>query len=53
VNAELEDGTIVEELQRGFMLNDRVIRPAKVRVSIHPPAQSMVNEETVEENNNV
>ena len=27
-----EDGTIVEELQPGYMLNDRIIRPAKVKV---------------------
>lgn len=29
----VEEGIILEELQRGYMLNDRVIRPAKVKVS--------------------
>lgn len=30
---EHEEGTIVEELQRGYILKDRVIRPAMVKVS--------------------
>ena len=30
---EHEEGTVVEELQRGYMLKDRVIRPAMVKVS--------------------
>ncbi|MBU0709767.1 MAG: nucleotide exchange factor GrpE [Candidatus Omnitrophica bacterium] len=30
---ELAEHTIVEELQKGYMLNDRVIRTAKVKVS--------------------
>jgi molecular chaperone GrpE len=30
---EHEEGTIVEELQSGYMLKDRVIRPAMVKVS--------------------
>ena len=28
-----EDGIILEELQRGYMLNDVIIRPAKVKIS--------------------
>lgn len=28
-----EDGMILEELQRGYMLNDNVIRPSKVKVA--------------------
>jgi len=28
--------TIVEELQKGFFLNDRLIRPASVKVSVRP-----------------
>jgi molecular chaperone GrpE len=32
-NKELPDNTIVEELQKGYLLNDRVIRTAKVKVS--------------------
>lgn len=30
---ELPEHTVVEELQKGYMLNDRVIRTAKVKVS--------------------
>lgn len=30
---EHEEGTVVEELQRGYILKDRVIRPAMVKVS--------------------
>lgn len=30
---EHEEGTIVEELQKGYMLKDRVLRPAMVKVS--------------------
>ena len=30
---EMPDNTVIEELQRGYMLNDRVIRTSKVRVS--------------------
>lgn len=33
VNSELPENTIVEELQKGFMLGDKVIRHAKVKIS--------------------
>ncbi len=32
-NKELAEHTIVEELQKGYLLNDRIIRTAKVKVS--------------------
>ena len=32
----LPDHTVIEELQRGYLLNDRVIRTAKVSVSKKP-----------------
>lgn len=32
-NKDLPENTIVEELQKGYLLNDRVIRTAKVKVS--------------------
>jgi len=35
-NNELEENTIVEELQKGYLLNSRVIRTAKVKVSKKP-----------------
>jgi len=31
---EVPEHTIVEELQKGYLLNDRVIRTAKVKVSV-------------------
>jgi molecular chaperone GrpE len=31
------EGTVVAELGKGFRLRDRVLRPTKVAVSIHPP----------------
>ena len=30
---EQPDGTIVEELQRGYLLNGKVLRPARVRIA--------------------
>ncbi len=36
-NKELPEHTIVEELQKGYLLNDRVIRTAKVKVSKKSP----------------
>jgi len=37
---EVEAGRILEELQRGFMLNDRLLRPAMVVVSLGPAESS-------------
>jgi len=31
-------GTVVEVLQRGYILNDRLLRPAMVKVSAAPAA---------------
>lgn len=36
-DAGAEDGMVVEELQKGYRLADRVVRTAKVKVSVHPP----------------
>ena len=36
-SAEHEDGTILEEMQRGYWLGDRVVRTAKVKVAVKPP----------------
>lgn len=33
VESDLPEGTIVEELQKGFKMGDRIIRPARVKVS--------------------
>jgi molecular chaperone GrpE len=34
-----EEGRIISELRKGYRLNDRVLRPAQVRVSAGPPGQ--------------
>jgi len=31
-----EDGTVLEEFQRGYYLGDRIVRTAKVKVAVHP-----------------
>lgn len=33
---DVEEGTIVEEVQKGYMFNGRVLRPAKVKVAGNP-----------------
>ena len=33
VNNELEENTVLEVLQKGYMYNDRLIRPAMVKVN--------------------
>lgn len=49
------DGVIVAEFQRGYVLGDRVVRTAKVRVASHPseaPSEaSPVESETADEGN--
>jgi molecular chaperone GrpE len=35
-SAEHEDGTVIDEIEPGYKLGDRVIRPARVRVSKKP-----------------
>jgi molecular chaperone GrpE len=32
------DGTVVEVLQQGYRIHDRVLRPSAVRVAVHPAA---------------
>jgi molecular chaperone GrpE len=38
VSSEHPEGTVVAELGKGYRLLDRVLRPAKVAVSVRPPA---------------
>lgn len=35
-NAELEEGVVVDEIQRGYTLNGQIVRPARVSVSAKP-----------------
>jgi molecular chaperone GrpE len=36
VTEEQPDNTVVEEWQRGYMFKDRLLRPAMVKVAVHP-----------------
>lgn len=36
-DAGLTEGTIVDEIQKGYTLNGQVVRPARVRVAAKPP----------------
>jgi molecular chaperone GrpE len=33
VESEQEDGMVINEIQKGYMLNDRLLRPALVSIS--------------------
>jgi len=34
VNDKEKDGVIMEELQKGYMIHNRVLRPSKVKVGV-------------------
>ncbi len=37
---QYDEGTILEEVQRGYMMDDLVLRPARVKVAVAPLASS-------------
>jgi len=41
--AELDDGTVLQVFQPGYVFHGRVLRPAMVRVAVHPAAASKPN----------
>ncbi len=43
---EYPEGTVIEELMRGYMLGDQVLRHAMVKVAAEKPAESPENPET-------
>ena len=45
VRPELEEGTIVDEIQRGYTLNGQVVRPARVSVAAANPESQQANME--------
>ena len=47
-----EPGTIVQEIQKGFMLKDRLLRPSLVGVSKKTQSKEVINEENKEISNN-
>eukprot|EP01026_Neomeris_dumetosa_P043790 TRINITY_DN36799_c0_g1_i1.p1 TRINITY_DN36799_c0_g1~~TRINITY_DN36799_c0_g1_i1.p1 ORF type:complete len:269 (+),score=60.22 TRINITY_DN36799_c0_g1_i1:130-936(+) len=44
-NDEVEDGTILEEFRKGFIINDKLIRPAMVKVSFREEKQQIMEQE--------
>lgn len=42
--AEAEEGTVLQELQKGYRLGDRVVRTTKVKVAVPSPQSSGENE---------
>jgi len=48
---EHPDKTVIEVLQRGYMLNGRVVQPASVRVAVNPEAADVKEEDSFTENN--
>lgn len=42
--SEYEEGTIVQELRRGYMFGDRLLRPAQVIVAVHPQAKDPITQ---------
>ena len=44
---DMDDGTILEVFQKGYMVGPKVIRTAKVRVSTRPEEEPEVPEEGV------
>ena len=37
---DMDEGTVVKELRRGYLFKDKLLRPAQVIVSVHPPKGS-------------
>ena len=54
VESDLPEGTIMEEFQKGFMIGDKVIRHARVKISAGKKQDSCKNEDDdkKEENSN-
>lgn len=55
-NSELPDRTVIDELVKGYMLHDRLLRPTTVRVSRQPgesTEEEELNEEPTEENDEI
>jgi molecular chaperone GrpE len=42
--ADVPEGTILEEVRRGWKIGDRVLRPASVRIARRPPPQNRASE---------
>ena len=47
IDPSLEEGVIVDEIQRGYTMNGAIVRPSRVSVASHPAgmAQGLSKEE--------
>lgn len=50
-SAEVPDGHVIAEMQKGYKVGDRVLRPAVVRVSSGPPSEPEPDPEATEQDN--
>lgn len=46
---DIEDGKIVEELRKGYIMRGKVIRPSSVRIAVNPPSETKPENETDEQ----
>ncbi len=46
VTTEYEEGEILEEYRKGYMIKDRLLRPAQVKVAVQPDRLSVGEEES-------
>lgn len=47
--SEYEDGMVMDEMQPGYFLHERILRPALVRVAVHEPGRMQESRETGKE----
>ena len=48
-NNDVPDGTVLEEFRKGFMIGDKLLRPAMVKVSFTEDAPAAAEGEAAEE----
>ncbi len=47
--SDKENGTILQEFQKGYMLNDRVLRPAKVKIVKNKITNEVKNQDKIKD----
>ena len=45
---DVEEGKIVEELRKGYIMRGKVIRPSSVKITVNPPSETQPENETDE-----
>ena len=43
-NPDFEEGTVTKELRRGYLLKEKLLRPAQVVVAVHPQGKDQASE---------